>query len=113
MSDEKWVTLTPEQVEALEQGVIVRAHRGDTMVQGPLAGLVGEDEPDVWVSDIRVKFPERIEVRERDVPKPDPQRLVSVRADDLEELHEAWNDGRWLDSGVHDRIRAALRGKTS
>ena len=114
MSDEKWVTLTPEQVEALDQGVIVRAHRGaDTMVQGPLEGLVGEHGPDVWVSDIRVKSPDWIAVRERDVPKPDPQRLVSVRWDDLEELHEAWDDGRWIDSGARDRIRAALRGETS
>ena len=146
MSDEKWVTLTPEQAEALDQGAIVRAHRGDTTVQGPIEGLVGEDEPDVWVSEIRVKSPDWIEARERDVPKPDavdptlrpgdrvrlvdldgrefhrtigpglepdPQRLVSVRADDLEELYKAWDDGRRINSGVHDRIRAALRGETS
>lgn len=143
MSDEKWVTLTPEQVEALDQGVIVSAHRGDTTVQGPLEGLVGEDGPDVWVSDIRVKSPDWIEVRERDVPESDldpvlrsgdrvrlvdldgrefhrtigpglkPEPLVSVRAEDIEELYKAWDDGRRINSGVHDRIRAALRGETS
>ena len=114
MSDEKWVTLTPDQVEALEQGVIVRAHRGaDTMVQGPLTGLVGEHGPDVWIDEIRVKSPDWIEVRERDVPKPDPQRLVSVRADDLEALVMAWTMDGPLTPRTEQRIRAALRGETS
>lgn len=114
MSDEKWVTLTPEQVEALDQDVIVRAHRGDMSVQGPLTGLVGEHGPDVWVGEIRVKSPERIEVRECDVPEPDPQRLVSVRADDLEVL-VGYFEPRFgvCDQACRKRIRAALRGETS
>ena len=109
MSDEKWVTLTPEQVEALEQGVIVRAHRGDTTVQGPLEGLVGEYDPDVWVGDIRVKSPERIAVREQDVPELDPQRLVSVRADDLADVLHA---SEVLPLPVYGRLHSALRGET-
>lgn len=149
----RWVVLTPEQVEALDQGVIVRAHRGDTTVQGPLMGLVGGRDPDVWISESRVKASERIEVRERDVPKPDPvdpilrpgdrvrlvdldgrefhctirpaasqdsaaavpdpQRLVSVRWDDLAALF-AFYEPRW--SHAHPqivaRVNAALRGET-
>lgn len=123
MSDEKWVTLTPEQVEALDQGVIVRAHRGDMSAQGPLMGLVGEYAPDVWVGEARVKSPERVEVRERDVPeldddeddvpKTDPQRLVSVRAEDLIIALAAVESCVQADGDVADRIRAALRGETS
>lgn len=103
MSDEKWVTLTPEQVEALEQGVIVRARRGDTTVQGPLTS--------VWVGEFR-RINADIEVREVDVPKPDPQRLVSVRHDDLTIALDAVESCVQADE-VADRIRAALRGETS
>lgn len=156
MSDEKWVTLTPEQVEALDQGVIVRAHRGDTMVQGPLDNVsAGGTCVGIGLSAwSRIYAGGSFEVRERDVPgapeprcgadhptvssavpcllrpfhdgehfsstgcagsvlrwvdEPDPQRLVSVRADDLTVALDAVESCVQADD-VAARIRAALRG---
>ena len=116
MSDEKWVTLTPEQVEALEQGVIVRAYRGDVTVQGPLDN-VDDRGTVVGIGSLpRARFyiDGPVEVREQDVPELDPQRLVSVRADDLEVL-VGYFEPRFgvCDQACRKRIRAALRGETS
>ena len=117
MSDEKWVTLTPEQVEALDQGVIVRYETGDVRVQGPLLSSHLEgDSLRIIVSNglIRYAIWGPIEVRERDVPKPELLPFAKVGADDLvDELADLIGEWRRQDPGQVprasiDRIKAAL-----
>lgn len=116
MSDEKWVTLTPEQVEALEQGVIVRAHRGDTTVQGPLDN-VSSDGTCVGIGSSpwsRFYIDGPVQVRERDVPKPELLPFGKVGADDLvDELADLVGEWRRKDPeqvprASIDRIKDAL-----
>lgn len=67
----RWVVLTPEQLDHLDQGVIVRAHRGDTTVQGPLDN-VSSDGTCVGIGSSpwsRFYIDGPVQVREQDVPQ--------------------------------------------
>ena len=65
----RWVVLTPEQRDHLEQDVTVRGRRGLVLVEGPVDHVSEHGEVTIGHGRDGVVVTGPVEVRERDVPQ--------------------------------------------